>query len=87
MTRRSGAPALFVDARETTLDHIGELISRLSVGVIGRDDIVADHYDLAAGFAWQRSPDDITIYKNGGGAHLDPTTAIAIYRGVAGERP
>jgi ornithine cyclodeaminase len=77
---------LFVDARETTLDHIGELKVPIERGVIGADDIVADLYDLAAGFAWQRSPDDITVYKNGGGAHLDLMTAIAIYRGVE-ERP
>jgi ornithine cyclodeaminase/alanine dehydrogenase-like protein (mu-crystallin family) len=76
---------LFVDARETTLDHIGELTIPIASGVIGRDDVVADLYDLAAGFVWQRSAGDITIFKNGGGAHLDLMTAIAIYRG-AGER-
>jgi len=74
---------LFVDARETTLEHIGELKIPIARGVIGRDDVVADLYDLAAGFAWQRAPHDITIYKNGGGAHLDLMTAITIYRGVA----
>jgi ornithine cyclodeaminase/alanine dehydrogenase-like protein (mu-crystallin family) len=76
---------MFVDARETTLDHIGELMIPIASGVIGRDDVVADLYDLAAGFAWQRSAGDITIFKNGGGAHLDLMTAIAIWRG-AGER-
>ncbi|HEX5078447.1 MAG TPA: ornithine cyclodeaminase [Geminicoccaceae bacterium] len=73
---------LFVDARETTLEHIGELAIPIARGVIRRDDIVADLYDLAAGFAWQRGPDDITIYKNGGGAHLDLMTAVAIHRGA-----
>jgi ornithine cyclodeaminase/alanine dehydrogenase-like protein (mu-crystallin family) len=73
---------LFVDARETTLDHIGELTIPIASGVIGRDDVVADLYDLAAGFAWQRSAGDITIFKNGGGAHLDLMTAIAIWRGA-----
>jgi ornithine cyclodeaminase len=76
---------LFVDARETTLDHIGELTIPIASGVIGRDDVVADLYDLAAGFAWRRSAGDITIFKNGGGAHLDLMTAIAIWHG-AGER-
>jgi ornithine cyclodeaminase len=75
---------LFVDARETTIDHIGELKIPIARGVISKDDVVADLYDLAAGFAWQRAPHDITIYKNGGGAHLDLMTAITIYRGVAG---
>jgi ornithine cyclodeaminase len=50
--------------------------------VIDKDDVLADLYDLARGLRWRRSPDDITIYKNGGGAHLDLMTAIAIYRGI-----
>ncbi len=66
---------LFVDARETTLSHIGELMIPIERGVIGADDVIADLYDLAAGFAWQRAAEDITIYKNGGGAHLDLMTA------------
>jgi len=73
---------IFVDARETTIDHIGELKVPIERGVIGKDDVLADLYDLAGGFGWRRSPDDITIYKNGGGAHLDLMTAMAIYRGI-----
>jgi ornithine cyclodeaminase/alanine dehydrogenase-like protein (mu-crystallin family) len=73
---------LFVDARESTLEHIGELKIPLARGLIGADDVIADLYDLAAGCAWQRAPDDITLYKNGGGAHLDLMTAIAIHHGV-----
>jgi ornithine cyclodeaminase/alanine dehydrogenase-like protein (mu-crystallin family) len=73
---------LFVDARETTIDHIGELKIPIAQGVITKADVVADLYDLAGGFAWRRAPDDITIYKNGGGAHLDLMTAVAIYRAV-----
>jgi ornithine cyclodeaminase/alanine dehydrogenase-like protein (mu-crystallin family) len=73
---------IFVDARETTIDHIGELKVPIERGVIGKDAVLADLYDLAGGFAWRRSPDDITVFKNGGGAHLDLMTAIAIYRGV-----
>ena len=76
---------LFVDARESTLEHIGELAIPIANGVITAEDVVADLYDLAAGFAWQRAPHDITVYKNGGGAHLDLMTAVAIHRGVVGE--
>jgi ornithine cyclodeaminase len=76
---------LFLDARETTIEHVGELIIPIARGIIGADDVIADLYDLAAGSAWQRSADDITIFKNGGGAHLDLMTAIAIYRAVTGE--
>ena len=73
---------IFVDARETTIDHIGELKVPIERGVIGKDAVLADLYELAGGFAWRRSPDDITVFKNGGGAHLDLMTAIAIYHCV-----
>ena len=63
---------LFVDARATTLHHIGELMAPLASGAITEGDVVADFYDLA-GFT--RAPGDITIAKNGGGAHLDLMTA------------
>ncbi|MCU0909283.1 MAG: ornithine cyclodeaminase [Rhodobacteraceae bacterium] len=66
---------LFVDARATTLDHIGELRDPLLRGVIGRDAVVADYYDLKEGLFRRNSPDDITLFKNGGGAHLDLMTA------------
>jgi ornithine cyclodeaminase/alanine dehydrogenase-like protein (mu-crystallin family) len=66
---------IFVDSRETTLDHIGELKIPLSQGVIGREDVVADYYDLASGRFARGSDDEITLFKNGGGAHLDLMTA------------
>ncbi|MEM9901892.1 MAG: Gfo/Idh/MocA family oxidoreductase [Pseudomonadota bacterium] len=59
---------LFVDSRETVLDHIGELKDPLARGVIARGDVIADFYELAS---FVREEDDITLFKNGGGAHLD----------------
>ena len=64
---------VFVDSYDTTLEHIGELIEPLKSGALKRGDIVADFYDLGA-FARQ-SEDEITIAKNGGGAHLDLMTS------------
>ncbi|CUH40586.1 ornithine cyclodeaminase [Jannaschia seosinensis] len=64
---------LFVDARATTLDHIGELKIPLADGIIARDDVVADYYDGAA--MRRGSDEEITMFKNGGGAHLDLMTA------------
>lgn len=62
---------LFVDSRKTTIGHIGEIQIPMDSGVIAKDDILADFYDIARG-GWQRGSDDeITIAKNGGGAHLD----------------
>ena len=65
---------LFVDSRATTLHHIGELIEPLASGAITEADVLADFYDDPASFTRQ-SPDEITIAKNGGGAHMDLMTA------------
>ena len=64
---------IFVDSYDTTLGHIGELKIPLESGVIQRSDILADYYD-AVHFARQ-SEDEVTLFKNGGGAHLDLMTA------------
>ncbi|RUS60163.1 ornithine cyclodeaminase [Pseudorhodobacter sp. E13] len=69
---------VFVDARATTLHHIGELMKPLASGAITEGDIEADFYDLSKGTYARRSEDEITIAKNGGGAHLDLMTASYI---------
>ncbi|QYZ68957.1 ornithine cyclodeaminase family protein [Neotabrizicola shimadae] len=71
---------LFVDARATTIHHIGELIAPLKSGAITEADVIADFYDLKSGSFARRSDDEITIAKNGGGAHLDLMTADYIVR-------
>lgn len=70
---------LFVDARATTLHHIGELMAPLKSGAITEASVLADFYDDPASFA-RTSDEDITIAKNGGGAHLDLMTADYIAR-------
>ena len=75
---------IFVDARATTLHHIGELMAPLASGAIRESDVIADFHDLATGSYRRRSRDEITIAKNGGGAHLDLMTATyiaAMWRG------
>ncbi|SMY08357.1 ornithine cyclodeaminase family protein [Flavimaricola marinus] len=59
---------IFVDALGTTVEHIGELIAPIASGAIAATDITADFRNLAA---FTRQNDDITVFKNGGGAHLD----------------
>lgn len=66
---------VFVDARATTIEHIGELRDPIARGVIGPEDVVADYYDISGGSFARRGPDEITLAKNGGGAHLDLMTA------------
>ncbi|QGX99831.1 ornithine cyclodeaminase [Roseovarius faecimaris] len=64
---------VFVDSYDTTLGHIGELRIPLETGVIAREDVQADFYEWAA-FA-RHSDEEITLFKNGGGAHLDLMTS------------
>ncbi|MGY6410864.1 MAG: ornithine cyclodeaminase family protein [Alkalilacustris sp.] len=66
---------IFVDSRETTVGHIGELKDPIARGVIAQADVVADYYDIASGRFARGGPDEITLAKNGGGAHLDLMTA------------
>jgi ornithine cyclodeaminase len=68
---------VFVDARATTIHHIGEIMTPIASGAITEADVIADFYDDPALFT-RRSPDEITIAKNGGGAHLDLMTATYI---------
>lgn len=69
---------LFVDSRATTLGHIGEIQIPIDAGAIRESDILADFYDLPAGAYSRRSDHEITVAKNGGGAHLDLMTAAWI---------
>jgi ornithine cyclodeaminase len=69
---------VFVDSFETTLHHIGELKDPLERGVITRADVLGDLNDLVAGRAGRRSEEEITVFKNGGGAHLDLMVGRAI---------
>ena len=69
---------LFVDSRETAIHDIGELAIPLAAGIISESDVRGDLKDLATGQAGRSGPQAITLYKNGGGAHLDLMTANVI---------
>lgn len=76
--------SLFVDSRATTIHHIGELKDPIARGVIAESDVRGDFYDLETGVFRRSSADEITLCKNGGGAHLDLMTAayiLAAWRG------
>ncbi|UWQ29006.1 ornithine cyclodeaminase family protein [Leisingera sp. M523] len=64
---------IFCDSFDTTLDHIGEFKIPLAAGTIQRSDVLADFYALSRFQAYD--PDRITLFKNGGGAHLDLMTS------------
>ena len=71
---------IYVDSRDTTLAHIGELKIPLAAGTITETDILADLYQLRSAKTIDRPPEAITVFKNGGGAHLDLMIANAILK-------
>jgi alanine dehydrogenase len=74
---------LFVDSRWFAIDQPGDLGDPLKRGVISRDRIEADLFDLCApGYHFERLSGDVTLFKNGGGAHLDLFTALYIWRNL-----
>ena len=64
---------VFVDSFDTTISHIGELMAPISAGVISPDDVIADFYQPDR--FKRHSDEEITLCKNGGGAHLDLMTS------------
>lgn len=73
---------IFVDSRETTIAHIGELCIPIENGILSESDILGDFYDLCNSAAGRSGPDAITVFKNGGGAHLDLMTGLLISKVV-----
>ncbi len=71
---------LFVDSRMYAIEQPGDLGDPIRRGIIPREKIEADLYDLCSGrYAFTRGEADMTLYKNGGGAHLDLYTALFIW--------
>ncbi len=72
---------MFVDARLATMHEGGDLVIPLAAGVITEDDVLADLYELCRGVHPGRTdPDEITMFENGGGGHLDLMVAQHIWR-------
>lgn len=67
---------LYVDDRHATLTEDGDLVIPLTAGLITPQHIRGDLWELCRGDVAGRTDDDtITLFKNGGGAHLDLMTA------------
>jgi len=67
---------IFVNYRGSTIGEVGDLTRPMTAGVIDGDSVLGDLFDLCPGCRPGRiSADDITLYKNGGGGHLDLFTA------------
>ena len=71
--RRAGQ--MFLDTR-VFCDRSGDVAEPLARGIISRDQLAADLFDLCGGkHPGRTSEDQITVYKNSGGGHLDLFTA------------
>ena len=64
---------IYCDSFATTLDHIGEFKIPLATGALQRADVLADFYTLDQFPTFD--PSVTTLFKNGGGAHLDLMTS------------
>lgn len=70
---------IFVDTRQFTVDDAGDLCQPIASGVIARADVLADLFELCRGdHPGRRAPDEITLFKNAGGGHLDLFVAMAL---------
>ncbi len=72
--------SVFVDSRETALHGVGDVLGPIASGALSASGIRGDLYDLATGGTTRSSVDEITLYKNAGGAHLDLMTAEFLTR-------
>jgi alanine dehydrogenase len=76
-----------VDSRWFTIGHCGDLDRPLDQDLIDESDIRGDLYELCQGKAKGRSgPYAITMFKNGGGAHLDLMTARFLWERTSAGR-
>ncbi len=70
---------LFIDEADGNLDLCGDLADPIRRGVISRAKVEGDLYVLCReGWTLDRRPGDITLFKNGGGGHLDLFTALFV---------
>jgi ornithine cyclodeaminase len=67
---------IYVDSRWFTVEHAGDLTQAIASGVIRRADVLGDLFELCSGrVAGRQQAFEITLFKSGGGAHLDLMTA------------
>lgn len=74
--------ALFVNCFETTIEHCGDLVIPISNGLIQPEAIQADLYDMVKWPKYLPKENEITVYKNGGGGHIDLMIAEFVYQKI-----
>ncbi|MFJ4027212.1 ornithine cyclodeaminase family protein [Paenarthrobacter sp. NPDC089989] len=69
-TELLGKARIFVDDHQSA-SAAGDILIPLEEGVINPGSIEGDLFDLTQWPAFERGRDEVTVYKNAGGAHLD----------------
>lgn len=70
---------LFVDSRDGTVGRCGELLDAFADGMTEAD-LGGDLYEICGEGRGRRSAEEITLFKNAGGGHLDLMTAEFVAR-------
>lgn len=76
---------IFVDTRDGCLSEGGDIVQPLRSGVLSKDDVKADLYELCrGGHPGRQSDAEITLFKSVGAALEDLAGAILAYRNAQG---
>jgi ornithine cyclodeaminase len=71
---------IYVDTRPGAFNEAGDILIPLAAGVIGKEAVLGDLFELARGtVAGRGSPEEITFFKSVGAAIEDLAAAIAVY--------
>jgi ornithine cyclodeaminase/alanine dehydrogenase-like protein (mu-crystallin family) len=71
---------IFVDSRTGAFAEAGDIVQPLQAGVIGKEAILGDLFDLTRGtVSGRQTPKEITFFKSVGAAIEDLAAAIAVY--------
>lgn len=71
---------IFVDTRAGAFAEAGDILQPLEAGIIGKEAVQGDLFDLARGTgAGRASAGEITLFKSVGAAIEDLATAVAVY--------
>jgi ornithine cyclodeaminase/alanine dehydrogenase-like protein (mu-crystallin family) len=74
---------IYVDTRPGAFAEAGDIVQPLAAGVIGKEAVLGDLFDLTRGtVAGRQTSEEITFFKSVGAAIEDLAAAIAVYGGV-----
>lgn len=78
--------SVFVDRLHSAMAGVGDILQPIASGALAKEEVRGELADLASGrVAGRRSEDEITLYKNAGGAHLDLMTSEVVFRALGQE--